>query len=178
MNQLFILSVIGFIIFILYKLIGNRMYLVLALLAILYLCWGDKLPKSNGNGTTTTFINSDPQMTSIIKRLETVVKPVDSYVYKTTIENINKFIDIYIQYFRAGVKSNLDFQLFTDTRRTILNELMQLVVSSNMNSKVIEEIVKDLSDCTWKYVHVIATKYDISINQPLAHNAFEAQDLF
>lgn len=178
MNQIFIIIVIGFIIFILHKLLGNQMLLVCAFVAIIYLIWGDQFQVKGTKGGTQTFINSDPQMTDIMKRLEAVVKPKDSYVYKVTIENINKFIDIYIQYFRSGVKNALDFQLFTDTRRLILNDLMELVVSSNINNKVIEELVKDLSDCTWKYVHVIATKYDISINQPLAHNAFVAQDLF
>ena len=153
------------------------MVVVCALVAIIYLIWGDTRDTKGGT-QSTSFINSDPQMTDIMKRLEAVVKPKDSYVYKVTIENINKFIDIYIQYFRSGVKNVLDFQLFTDTRLLILNDLMQLVVSSNINNKVIEELVQDLSDCTWKYVHVIATKYDISINQPLAHNAFVAQDLF
>ena len=175
MNQIFILSVVGFILFILYKLVGNQMYMIFAVLAILYLFWGkDKVKLKSSR--SSSFINSDPQMMRIIERLDKYVKPVDIFVYQTTRENIDKFIEIYIQHFTKGLDS-LDFQVFADTRRVILNDLMKLVVSSNID-KQIEDIVKELSDCTWKYIHVIATKHDISVNQPLAHNAFIEQDLF
>jgi len=154
------------------------MYILLSFIAILYLWFGDQLEfKKQELSSVSSFIKSDAQLSNVLKQLK-IIESFDIHVYNSTIQNVTAFIEQYLRFFKSDRVNSLDFQTFLDKRRTILNDLMELIVTAPILDKHIENIVKNLSDCTWKYVHVIGTKYDISIDIPLPKNAFIGQDLF
>lgn len=176
MNQFFILSVVGFIIFVSYKLFGNHMYWMLSIFAVVYLFWGDDVKKQFLSDTKDLeyFIQSDTQLMSFIKNIS-FLQVKDKWAYKKTIDDLHRFLEHYISFFRNGVLNNQDFQTFIDIRRNILNDLSLLVVS---DIEIPSSYIDQIADCTWKYIYAISTKYDISINQPLAFNTFHGQDLY
>jgi hypothetical protein len=176
MNQILVLSVAAFVIFATYKLFGNQMYLILAVFAVLYLVFGENL-SSFGQGVATTdvaiLLKADTRLTNILEI--DLKKSLDAWTFKIIVEKVNRFLKFYINFFRRQGNKQ-DLQLLIDTRREILNELSHLVVAGDV--KLGPNVIEDFANCTWKYVHAIGAKYDISVDEPLAANAFEGQDLY
>lgn len=176
MNQIFLLCIVSFIVFVMYNLFGVHLYWILSVLAVLYLFWGQNITNKILHPQTNLekFIESDPQLKQALVDLR-VIESQDHLMYKVINEDIMSFLTNYILFFRKDFIGNLDFQEFNDKRRTILNDLSKLTVS---NVTISQNLIDNIADCLWKYVHVIGTKFDLRFEEPLAINAFVNQDMF
>ena len=156
-----LLCSIAFIIFVLFKLFGFHLYWILSLLALGYLMWGkDKVSISPKRTSVKQFMASD-------KELMTLLAKVDSEV----VLEVTAFFKLYLEVFTKGTDK---FDILLDKRREILNLLSSSVITGK---EVPDDVIVGLSDCMWKYVKIVITKYDLPYSYPIPHNTIDPRDL-
>jgi len=175
--MIFLLAVLAFVALILYKLFGFHLYWVLALLAVAYLAWGKKLHGNTHtdnlavNNSVTRFIQADAEMTTLQHEIQ-YIQDHDKYVYAQITKDIYDFYELYLDAFTNGISK---FDMLVDKRREILNALSTAYISG---LEVSDDIITRFSDCTWKYVKILITKYDLPYSYPIAHNTIDPRDLY
>lgn len=165
--MILILLVGAFSAFILYKLLGTSFYWIAALVAVIYLTWFRKTDDQIklGSNTVEKFMNADVHLQQLMSSID-YIQHKDKWLHAQLITDISDFYNLYLQTFTEGTQT---FDLLVDKRRAILNELSQ---------EISESVVNGFSECLWKYIKVIVTKYDLTYMYPIPHNTMGKNDLY